>query len=267
MNPDRFNVNSVPAVSNDALILAGDASRRLRLFARAHDVPTLDSKLREQMWLVFREYYADVTRELFLRDLQPKNRVIVLCDRAEGQVQGFSTLQTYHLTVTGRKIAVFYSGDTIIRKEFWGQTALQRAWLAEAMRFKLQNPITDSYWFLVSKGYKTYLLLSRNFVEYWPRHDRKTPPHAEQIIDAVSGEKFQESYCPQKGILRHNDSLGKLREEVAPIGPEQLRHADIRFFAERNPGHQAGEELCCIGKIHLGLATHYLGRLVAKALS
>ncbi len=264
MKRDLYVANSTPAVSRDAIVLAGDGRRRL--IARARDVPTLNPLLKEQMWLVFREYYADVSRELFLRDLAPKNRVIVLSDGPGGEVQGFSTIQTYHLRVAGRKIAVFYSGDTIIRKEYWGQTALQRAWLGEAMRFKLQNPFLDTYWFLVTKGYKTYCLLSRNFVEYWPRHDRQTPRYAKEIIDAVSSEKFQESYHPAEGILRHNHALGKLREEVAPIGARELCFSDIRFFAEKNAGHEAGEELCCIGRIHLGLATHYLGRLVKKAL-
>ena len=129
------------------------------------------------------------------------------------------------------------------------------------------HPFTRVYWFLISKGYKTYLLISRNFPEYWPRHDRETPPWQAEVLHTLATEKFGDAYKPELGIVRFDESHGRLKEGVAPIDDALLEHKDIRFFVEQNPGHEEGEELCCIGRIGAGQWTYFTGRLVKKTLS
>jgi hypothetical protein len=219
---------------------------------------------RERMWTLLDTYYADVDRGRFEADLAPKDHVILLLDRATRAVHGFSTLQVYERHVAGRRVGVLFSGDTIVDPTYWGQTALQRGWLEYAMRSKLRFLGCPLYWFLITKGYKTYLLLTRNFPEHWPRHDRPLTPFARALLDALAAEKFGDEYLPGPGIVRHAVPEGRLREAVAPIDAAHLRHPDIRYFVERNPGHAAGEELCCLGRIDLGLATYYLSKLARR---
>ena len=45
-----------------------------------------------------------------------------------------------------------------------------------------------------------------------------------------------------------------------------LEHPDIRYFLERNPGHAAGDELCCLGRIDLALWSSYMLKLVRRHL-
>jgi hypothetical protein len=40
-----------------------------------------------------------------------------------------------------------------------------------------------------------------------------------------------------------------LRSGVAEITEQRLRDPHVRFFAERNPGHASGDELCCIAPL------------------
>ena len=132
------------------------------------------------------------------------------------------------------------------------------------MRCKLRSPLLPTYWFLIAKGYKTYLLLSRNFPEYWPRHDLPTPPWQQAILEALATEKFGDDWNPALGVVCHDEPLGKLRDSVAPISDSELQHPDIRFFTEKNAGHVHGDELCCLGRIDLALCRSYLLKLTLR---
>lgn len=239
-----------------------------RLSARTVFVRRLDDATREAMWQLYSAYYRDATREVFFRDLSAKERVILLRDRARGTLRGFSTLTFFRLTVAGRRVAVIYSGDTVIQRAFWGHSALQRAFLRQIVGFKLKNPHLPVYWYLITKGYRTYLLLSRNFPEHWPRHERPTPPWQRALIDAVARRRFAGRWQPERGILRYQPGAGLLREEVAPVSDVALEHhPDMRFFCQANPGHAHGEELCCIGRVDPPMWAYYLRRLAQKKLS
>lgn len=236
----------------------------LPLVARTVSVRNLDDTTRAAMWALFEGYYEGVTRARFEEDLAEKNDVILLRDPRDGSLQGFSTLMVYPSTVQGRRFVTLFSGDTLIAPGYWGQTALQRAFLAYGMKTKLRHPLVPVYWFLISKGYKTYLLLSRNFPEYWPRYDRPTPPWHRAVIDYLSREKFGAAWQPEDGVLRFPHDEGRLREDVAPVDPALMAMPDVRFFVEKNPGHTRGDELCCIGRIDLALATSYLTKLARR---
>lgn len=230
-------------------------------------VRRLDAGTTEQMWRLFEAFYTDSDRATFASDLQAKERVILLFDRHEGSLRGFSTLQSYTVTVQGRRVRIVYSGDTIIDPAYWGRTALQWAFLRNGLWQKLVHPHLPVYWFLISKGYKTYLLLSRNFPEHWPRHERPTPPWQQALLDRLARDKFGVNYQADRGVLVFEQRQGRLRDRVAPIDAEALRRRDIRFFTKRNPGHVHGEELCCIGRIGIGLAGEYLTKIVRRHVS
>jgi len=218
------------------------------------------------MWALFEATYADVERARFERDLDGKSHVILLVDAADGAVRGFSTQRLFDVTVQGRVVQVLYSGDTVVDPAYWGQTALQRAFLRLGMTAALRRPFTPTYWYLISKGYKTYLLLARNFPEHWPRHDRPTPPWQAALLEALGTSLFPAAWQPSTGVLRHPAPLGRLREGVAPVEPSAVVHPDVSYFLERNPGHAAGDELCCLGHVGLDLWTHYTAKLVRRAL-
>ncbi|MDY0060093.1 MAG: hypothetical protein RBU45_09810 [Myxococcota bacterium] len=230
---------------------------------RSHLAPALI----DRMWTLFSAHYADVDRTAFEADLAGKDDVVLLRSPADDELQGFSTLQRLHLTLAGRPVRVLFTGDTIVAPAYWGQTALQRAFLAYAIGWWLRQPTVPLWWFLITKGYKTYLLLTRNFPVHWPRHDRPTPPDALLLLDACARAKFPETWVPERGILAHAGRYGRLREEVAPIDARLAAAPDVRFFLERNPGHAAGDELVCLGRIGPDLWTFYMTKLLRRTLS
>lgn len=255
-------------VAVDSLLpdLAHQASANGELGARRVAVGDLDRDTIAQMWSVFRCYYADVSRDRFLSDLSEKQYVIVLFDRGDRSVQGFSTIQVLRRCFNGKPYVAVYSGDTIINQAYWGQTALQGEFYRFLMGLMLKNPLTPIYWFLISKGYKTYLLVSRGCPDHWPRHDRPTPPQVLGMIDQLATEKFGDDWKPELGVLQFAVPAGRLKDGVAPINAAALAHPDIRFFAQRNPGHEKGDELCCLAAINLKLGVFYVGKLLRKSL-
>ena len=238
-----------------------------KLKAKTLSVPHLREGKVEEMWVVFHQYYDDIERERFESDLSAKSHVILLYDTGSRELQGFSTLQLISNTLEGRRFLAIYSGDTVINEAYWGQTALQRAFTLYTLKHMALNPAIPVYWFLISKGYKTYLLLTRNYVEHWPRWEEPTPPFQKAILDKLSSDKFADSWKPELGVLQFDTPQGKLKEEVAEIDQDLLRHyRDILFFTEANPGHRDGDELCCLGRVNPAFIFNFTNRTVRKLL-
>ena len=236
------------------------------LKARTVPVSRLSPEDRDAMFAVFERYYAEVTREQFEADLAGKNAVIVLCDTERGDIQGFSTLRKLETTgPDGRICRAVFSGDTVVDQAYWGQKVLGVAFLAYMLRCKLRRPFEPLYWFLISKGYKTYLLMANNFVTHYPRHERPTPPGFQALIDRLGHELFGEHYHPEEGLIRHPRSMGQLREGVAEISEaERASHPRIRFFAERNPDWHEGVELACVAEMTFTLPFMYAWKRLVK---
>lgn len=217
------------------------------------------------MWKLFESYYADIEHNRFLSDLYAKDSVILIT--AGKEIAGFSTLKTYDREIGNRHVKVIYSGDTIVHRAYWGQTVLQKTFFSFLVSTYLKNPTKDVYWFLISKGYKTYCLLSRNFPNYWPRHDAATPAFETELLGDLATDMFGDSWKPELGVLKFEESLGSLKGNVAPITDDARKFADIRFFEQINAGHAQGDELCCLGKIDAQLMWSYPKKLVSRSLA
>jgi hypothetical protein len=230
------------------------------LVARA-EIP---APVRDSMWLLFRAYYDEVERDRFDADLDHKDHVILLSDRRDRTLRGFATLTRDRRRVQGREVVSVFTGDTIVDAAYWGQNALQRAFYRYLVATKLLHPSARVYWFLISKGYKTYLLLSRNFPDFWPRHDRATPAFEAEVLHTLAAARFGDAFLPGRGVLHYPQSLGRLRHHVAPLDAALLEDPDIRFFAEKNPGHVVGDELCCLGRVDLHMLAFFAGRTLLR---
>jgi hypothetical protein len=219
---------------------------------------------RHEMYALLRTYFDGTTRERFEADLRDKEAVILLRDEASGQVQGFSTFTR----MTPRPdVVAFFSGDTIIDREFWGETVLTRIWgatvFAEAERIAAADPNKSVYWFLISSGYKTWRFLPLFFREFYPNMDVPTPAHVRQLLDTLGAQRFGDEYLVDRGIVRFR-SPTPLRRGVADITEERLRDPRIAFFARMNPGHVRGDELACIAELSRANLTRAGVRMVSR---
>lgn len=216
------------------------------------------SSQRDTMFDLMSQYYDCMSRERFEEDLDAKDDVILLLDDESGDVKGFSTLKTIETEVDGRTIRALFSGDTVVDKAYWGQRVLGKAFLKYLFIQKAKHPFSSFYWMLISKGYKTYLLLANNFNEHYPRYEEETPPASQRVLDKVSLELFGDCYDAKTGVIVFKESLGKLREGIADVPCDAaLLNPRIQFFAERNPRWAEGAELACLAKMTWSMPFYY----------
>jgi hypothetical protein len=229
----------------------------------------LTSGERERMYELLATYFRGTSREQFEIDLAEKDAAILLRDLKDGQIQGFSTLMRITTLIEGSKIVAFFSGDTIVAQEFWGETILSRLWsqtvFAEADRIREENAETCVFWFLICSGYKTWRFLPVFFREYYPHPQKATPLHIKRVLDELGERKFGREYCPEHGVVRFR-SATPLREGVAEVTPERLRDPLIAFFDRMNPGHGDGDELACLTEITRANLTRAGERMVGARL-
>lgn len=229
-----------------------------KLQGRIVDVTLLSKEQINSMWAIFTKYYDSVSELSFKKDLNEKNYAILLIDKADESIKGFSTVQVLSHSMGNKKAQIIYSGDTILEKEYWGSKVLHNTFLKLVLKLKIQKPFTPLYWFLISKGYKTFLLLAKNVKDYWPNMEGGTPAFEQSLLEELCQKKFPDSWKPELGVLKFENCPGKLKGEIAPITERDLREPLIDFFVRKNPGHTEGDELCCIGKIDTGTVQFFL---------
>lgn len=220
----------------------------MKLISDCVNVSDLTADIRDEMFALFARHYDRAVRECFEADLDKKQWVIRLRAAATGELRGFSTQVLLNVPTKDRPICAVFSGDTIIDRSCWGEAALMREWGRLVMELVQATP-QPLYWFLISKGYKTYRFLPVFFREFYPRYDRETPPWAADILEALGRSAFGTSFDPSRGIVKAALTKDRLRRGIADVTPKRLQDPHVRFFVERNPHHAEGDELCCLAPI------------------
>ena len=235
-----------------------------RLAGQVKRVAELSEHERAEMHALLARYFANASRAQFERDLAEKEWAILLRDSASGEVQGFSTLMRMSMTIDGERAVVFFSGDTIIEREYWGETALPRLWGKHV--FSLADRIRDArvYWFLICSGYKTYRYLPLFFREFYPNGGRPPPGSIKKTIDEIARFKFGDEYDAARGVIRFHRA-SPLQSGVAEITPQRLKDPHVAFFAAANPGHADGDELACLAELRRANLTAAGRRMVGSA--
>lgn len=210
-----------------------------------------------RMYEIYSGYYENISLELFCRDMAEKDGVLLVAERTTKRVVGFSTMKTLDMEIDGRAVRGIFSGDTIIEKAYWGNKALQVAFFFRIIREKLRHPTRPLFWLLISKGYKTYLLMANNFLNYYPSPEGNCKK-LEGLVDRYCDVLFRDYYCPEKKLLDFGSGYTHLKSDVAGI-TDDMREGNekIQFFELRNPSWQRGTELPCIGEVSYSLLFNY----------
>lgn len=224
--------------------------RHVRPTTKFCPVETISPVQLHEMHSLFQRFYKHADAATFMRDLSKKRGAVVVRDADSGRLLGFTTITEYELQRGPEKALGVFSGDTIMVPELWGNPCLQNGFARYIAATKLRNPHRRVFWLIISKGYKTYLLVANNFESYFPRHDRPHDPDLRSWVDVYCEKLFPNHYDRARSVLDFGDGSQALREEVAPITDELKRaNPKIRFFEERNPEWQRGVELACIGEV------------------
>lgn len=241
--------------------------KRYKLVSQTLPICDLKNKDTKAMFEVFSKYYSNTSYDQFMTDLEEKDVVFLLMDAGTKDIKGFSTLVNLYVNVEGQEQRGCFSGDTILEKEYWGQGTLGIAFLRYLFIQKIKNPFKPLYWFLISKGYKTYLLMANNFKTHYPRHENLTPEKQKSIIAAFSKTLYGDYFNDESGVISFSKVSSKdcLKAEITPITKDLLLKNDrIKFFADKNPNWEEGNELACVAEMTLGMPFYYQMKVMKK---
>ncbi len=238
-----------------------------RLSFRIRPVAAVPRDEQEKMLQLFLQYYDLPDSESFFRDFSAKDDVILLYDKRSKELKGFSTQLKLRHEIDGKSYVGVFSGDTIIDREYWGDYTLGWAFFWYLTRLCLPWPWRRVYWHLISKGYKTYLLMTNNFRTFYPRYDRQTPAFFQSLSEDFARQLYPRSFDRAKGLLVFDGPHEHLKTNVAPITEDLVaRFPHIAFFAKRNPHWERGDELVCVAEYHVFLPLLLGKKLLTKGL-
>lgn len=209
-------------------------------------ISSLTETDKERMYRIMLKHYAEVGHRSFLRDLEEKEGALVLHDEG-GEIQGFSTYMSISTVYRGDEIAALFSGDTVIDKDHWGTQAIFNTFGRLLFRIMDENKGKRIYWFLITMGFRTYMMMPLFFKRFYPRHDEETPSFEKGLIEHLANLKYGGQFDRARAIIT-TDSY-HLKGEFAEIPEARRRNAHVRFFLEKNPGYKEGDELACVCEI------------------
>lgn len=221
----------------------------MSITGRIRWIGDLTAQQRGRMFALMTQYYDHVDLDEFETDLDEKDWVIEVADPATGELLGFSTQMVLTVPQRSGPVRALFSGDTIMDRRVRQRNPLTRLWGRLALSLIDEYAGEDLYWFLISKGYKTYRFLPLFFHEFYPCRDTPTPPRIAERIDALGHFKYPATYDPAAGIVRAGENACRLRSGAADVTSERLRDGHVAFFCARNPRHQLGDELCCLAPL------------------
>jgi hypothetical protein len=237
------------------------------LRAKTIKISVLKTRQIQAMFHLFEQFYDNVSFDRFKSDLKNKSKVILMVDQ-KNKIKGFSTLHDFDFYNNGKNYRILYSGDTIISPEHWGTSVLTVAFLKQMIKLKAKYPTRPVWWFLLSKGYKTYLLLANNFINYYPRYDKETPTTHKELLKGLSEKLYPNHYNAKTGVIEFaTGEHEKLKDSIAPITNElKEKYPKVKFFESKNPEWKKGYELSCIGEVSPVLAIIHPLKLVKKII-
>jgi hypothetical protein len=222
----------------------------------------LQTSERSRMLALMELCYDGIEAEQFFADLDTKDAVILLYSRAQDHLVGFSTIRVVSERVYRRRVDLIFSGDTVIHPDYWGQKALHIAFGRFLLRRKLRHPFRPCLWLLLSKGFKTYLLMANHFPRSFPRLDKEMPAAYVALRDRMARAWWQEAYDPSPGIVHLPQPRDRVKAAFAVIDSATRALPHVAFFVSQNPGYAYGDELVCLAELRVVDVVRAMIRLV-----
>ncbi len=219
-----------------------------RLVGEVRRVGALDAGERAAMLALMETYFDGVRADVFERDLGEKEWAILLRAAGVDRVVGFSTVMRTSAVANGERVVGLFSGDTIVDREYWGESTLARVWSRHAFAVAASIHDARTYWFLICSGYKTYRFLPVFFRTFFPTYLTATPAREERIRTALAQAKFGAAFDRARGVVVP-ESPAPLASGVADVTAERRRDPHVAFFESANSGHARGDELVCLTEL------------------
>ncbi len=214
-----------------------------RVDIRVLPVAALTAKERDEIWELT-QIYVETRRPYYETKLRAFPEAALFRNRG-GELVGIVALDVYRAEFRSENSTILFTSSVVIDEPYRRHNLIQRTGFEVFLRARLRHPFRPIYWFFDTFSYKSYGLLPRNFVEFWPRYDRPTPERQAALIDHLAQKRYGTAWRPEQGIVERSGQK-KLKPATAAVEPKLLADPNIRFFVTTNPGYQEGDMLVCL---------------------
>jgi hypothetical protein len=198
----------------------------------------------DEIWRLTQTFY-DTERDYAEGKLKEHQRTVLFRSGGQRALVGMVSMDVYPVVFRGRRLAGIYTSHVLLDERHRGHNLIQRVGLRTFLETRLRFPFRPIYWFFDTFSYKSYLLLPRNFREFWPRFDRQTPEREHALMNQLAAQAYGSAWRPAQGIVARSGRK-RLRPETAPLEPKLAGTSDLEFYARANPGHADGDMLVCL---------------------
>lgn len=218
-----------------------------QIVTTVHDSASLTQAQWDDIWVLTQEFF-DVERAYAEAELRRRQRIALF--RMNDALLGMACMDVYEAECRGRRVTAIATSHVLLRENWRGRNLLQGLGWRMFLRERLRHPLRPIYWFFETFGYKSYLLLPRNFRKFWPRYDRPTPEAQAALIDTLASRIHGSAWRPDTGVVARSGHK-RMRETISPLILAGDSDPNLRFFAEANPGHTEGDMLVCLCPLDL----------------
>ncbi len=205
---------------------------------------------RTRMFELMFSCYNKITENNFNADLDKKQYVCLIKDKVD-IIQGFTTFAINPNSAKDNKYNVLFSGDTIIAPQYWGTQVMRDGWCKSVGSIIAADTSKPWYWYLLSKGHRTYMFLPLFFKEYFPSIEAAdSEEHLKKIASEVSKRLYGNCWKEDEGVIRFEESHGELKQELIQASYQKKGSKFVQFFLKKNPAFYKGEELVCIAPLN-----------------
>jgi hypothetical protein len=202
------------------------------------------------MYDLMQAHYDHVTPEMFYFDLSNKQYIGLIEDEDES-LQGFTTYVIDPKACCGKTYHIIFSGDTIIHRDHWGSQIMMKGWCFTIGRLVASDNSKPWFWYLMSKGHRTYMYLPLFFKSYYPSLIKSEDDEIlANIANEVSFCLYGADWKPESGLIKFKEHHGELNTDLAEDSFKKAKSSHVRFFLEKNPDFAKGDELVCIAQLH-----------------
>jgi hypothetical protein len=223
---------------------------------------SLDASALDELWAFFSRYVIR-DRADFEAKLVTAGEVVRLRD-GSGALAGFIVFEELDVEYAGKTYGVLNSLYACYDAGVRGANVTQREGLRAWIKAKLRHPLRPYYWMFTASTYKSYLLLPRNFVEYYPRPNYRWPERETSIVASVMAFAHDPGWDSLFGVIRRNGK-SKYREGLVSAELNVLADRDVRFYAEMNPGQEDGDTLVCIAALSPKNIAAVIAKMIARS--
>lgn len=220
----------------------------------------------ERMYFIMEENYSSISFSAFKNDLKNKQFIGVLKD-GENQIQGFTTYAINPFNLGTSEYNILFSGDTIISPFYWGSQELVRGFCKTVGGLIAGTSEKKWYWFLLSKGHRTYMYLPLFCEKYYPAVNKNEEANLFPIINKCAKAMYGSNWDPEKRVITFEKSHGELKKIHTETNLKKVKsNVHIDFFLKRNPGFKNGDELTCMAELTLDNMKRFAKNMVLEGI-